>query len=44
MIIGNHRQTIPSNHEYSAPQLRMLLHQAGAILGRNISAEEWNSI
>jgi hypothetical protein len=44
MVIGNHRQTIPSNHEYSVPQLRMLMHQVEEILGRKIPAEEWNSL
>jgi hypothetical protein len=44
MIIRNHRQTIPTNREYSVPQLRMLIHQVEAILGRKISAEEWNSL
>jgi hypothetical protein len=44
MVIRNHRQTIPSNHEYSVPQLRMLIHQVEAILGRKISAEEWISL
>jgi hypothetical protein len=27
MIHGQHRQTVPSNVEYSVPQLRMLLGQ-----------------
>lgn len=31
-----YRQTIPSNSEYSVPQLRMLLGQVGEILGRDI--------
>ena len=44
MIIRNHRQTLPSNIEYSVPQLRMLINQVQMILGREIPAEEWNSL
>ncbi len=44
MVYQGHRQTIPSNSEYSVPQLRMLLGQVGEILGRGISAEEWNAL
>ena len=38
---GSHRQTIPSNAEYSVPQLRMLIRQIETTRGRRISAEEW---
>lgn len=41
MVLGNYRQTIPSNAEYSVPQLRMLVRQVEVILNRNLSAEEW---
>jgi hypothetical protein len=44
MIHGQHRQTIPSNSEYSVPQLRMLLGQMGEILDREIGTEEWNRL
>ena len=44
MISGQHRQTIPTNSEYSVPQLRMLLRQAGSILARPVSLDEWNSL
>lgn len=44
MVYGQHRQTIPSNDEYSVPQLKMLLTQLGDILGREISVEEWNRL
>jgi hypothetical protein len=43
MVYENHRLTIPSNKEYSVPQLRMLLREAGAIIGREITADEWES-
>jgi hypothetical protein len=44
MIFGQHRQTIPSNSEFSVPQLRMLLRQVESILERSISLEEWSSL
>ena len=44
MIYENHRLTIPSNKEYSVPQLRMMLREAEAIIGREITADEWESM
>lgn len=44
MVFGQHRQTIPSNPEYSVPQVRMLLHQVESILGRSITVDEWESL
>ncbi len=44
LTFGQHRQTIPSNAEYSVPQLRMLLRQVESILGRKVSADEWESL
>ena len=44
MVYENHRLTIPSNKEYSVPQLRMMLREAGAITGREITAHEWESL
>ena len=44
MVIGQHRQTIPTNSEYSVPQVRMLLRQVETILSRKISLDEWNSL
>jgi hypothetical protein len=44
MISGQHRQTIPTNSEYSVPQLRLLLRQVESILARRIALEEWNSL
>ena len=42
MTFQNYRQTIPSNDEYSVPQLRMMMREIESILGRQISASEWN--
>ena len=44
MVYENHRLTIPSNKEYSVPQLRMMLREAEAIIGREITANEWESL
>ena len=44
MVLGQHRQTIPTNSEYSEPQIRMLLRQVESILGRQISLDEWDSL
>ena len=44
LVFGQHRQTIPSNSEYSPPQLKMLLRQVEIILGRKISSEEWDNL
>ena len=44
MVLGQHRLTIPSNAEYSVPQLRMMLREVADILGRQITLQEWASI
>jgi hypothetical protein len=44
MVFGQHRLAIPSNPEYSVPQLRMMLREAAGILGRTISMEDWNQL
>jgi hypothetical protein len=44
MIFGQCRLTIPSNAEYSVPQLRMMLNEVEEILERGVSADEWNKL
>ena len=44
MVFGQHRLTIPSNPEYSVPQLRMMLREVEEILARKISTENWNQL
>ena len=44
MVFREHRQTIPSNSEYSVPQVRMLVRQVESILERLVPPEEWNSL
>jgi hypothetical protein len=44
MIWGQHRLAIPSNAEYSVPQLKMMLLEVAGIIGREIPAEEWRKL
>ena len=44
MVYERHRLSIPSNSEYSVPQLRMMLNETQAILGRSVDAKEWNNL
>jgi predicted RNA binding protein YcfA (HicA-like mRNA interferase family) len=41
MVFQQHRLTIPSNAEYSVPQLRMMLREVEAVTGRQITADDW---
>ena len=41
MVYQAHRLAIPTNTEYSVPQLRMLLREIEDILGRQITADQW---
>lgn len=42
MVAGQHRLAIPSNAEYSVPQLRMLLREVAVMIGREVALEDWN--
>jgi len=44
MVHGNNRLTIPSNSEYSVPQLRMMLREVEEIIERQITIDEWNNL
>jgi hypothetical protein len=44
MILGQNRLAIPSNSEYSVPQVRMLLDEVQGIMGRGVALQEWNSL
>ena len=44
MVHGAHRLTVPSNPEYSVPQLRMLLREVESILGRPVTLDEWENL
>ncbi len=44
LVYQENRLTIPSNEEYSVPQLKVMLREAGVILKREIALEEWNRL
>lgn len=44
MVYEQHRLTIPSNEEYSAAQLRMMIREVEGIVDREITVEEWNRL
>ena len=44
MVYQEQRLAIPSNPEYSVPQLRIMLREMIEIVGREVSADEWNSL
>jgi hypothetical protein len=44
MRYGTHTLTIPSNVEYSVPQLKALLGEVAKIMGRKISLSEWQGL
>ncbi len=44
MVYEQHRLTIPSNAEYSVPQLRMMIREVELIIGREITADDWNNL
>jgi len=44
MVFRQHRLAIPSNQEFSVPQLRMMLREVAEILERANSMEDWNQL
>ena len=44
MVYAHYHLAIPSNAEYSVPQLRMMLREVEGIIGREIAVEEWNRL
>ena len=44
MVYEQNRLAIPSNAEYSVPQLRMMIREVEGIIGREITAEDWNRL
>ena len=44
LVHGQRRLTVPSNSEYSVPQLRMMLREAEDLLGREIAWAEWEGL
>lgn len=43
MLYPDRRLAIPSNSEYSVPQLREMLGEVGRLFGRPIRLEDWSS-
>jgi len=41
---GTYTLAIPSNAEYSVPQLKVLMKEVEHILGRKVSLREWQSL
>jgi hypothetical protein len=44
MVWKQHRLAVPSNAEYSVPQLKMMLSEVTGITGNKISADEWQGL
>ena len=44
MVYNQCRLAIPSNAEYSIPQLRFMIREVETIMGRQITADEWSSL
>jgi hypothetical protein len=44
MVHGNNHLTIPSNSEYSVPQLRVMLREVEEVIERQITIDEWNKL
>lgn len=44
MVYGQHRMAIPTNDEYSVPQLRMMIREVEGIIAGEITVERWNEL
>ena len=44
MRYARHSLAIPSNTEFSVPQLKMLLKEVEHIIGKKISLQEWQNL
>ena len=44
MLFRNYRLSIPSNAEFSVPQLRMMIREVESILGRTLDSDEWKRL
>ncbi len=44
MVFSQKRLAIPSNSEYSVPQVRMMVREVEHLLGREVSVGEWVSL
>ena len=44
LVYKQYRLAIPSNHEYSVPQLRLMIKEVEEIIGHEITADEWSRL
>lgn len=44
LIYEQHRIAIPSNAEYSVPQLRFMIREIEEIIGRVVTVDEWHKL
>ncbi len=44
MVYRQNRLAIPTNPEYSVPQLRMMIREVEGIVGREITVEDWDRL
>ena len=44
MVFHQHRLAVPSNAEYSVPQLRMLIREIEGIVGFEITLDFWTGL
>ena len=44
MVYEQHRLAIPSNIQYSIPQLRMMIQEVEEIIGHGLTSDEWNNL
>jgi hypothetical protein len=44
MLYQNYRLAIPSNDEYSVPQLKMMLAEIESIVEKELDVDTWNNL
>jgi hypothetical protein len=44
MVHKNKRLAIPSNNEYSIPQIKTMIDEVERLIEREINIEEWNNL
>ena len=44
MVYQSRRLAVPSNAEFSVPQVRFMLREVEAILGRQVDQQEWEDL
>jgi len=44
MVFENHRLSVPSNAEYSVPQLKMMIKEVESIIDHSLSTDEWSNL